>query len=299
MSRCPPTSQSSEDLQNYYESTVPQWTNVETDFAAPPEYRYNINDGLQPQGLGITAPFPSEYPRTSAPISNYAFAPSDHQYAMGYGPTISPSLPPPKRVKRSASDARGPSRNPSTPLNILPDPEGVERLQRERSYSTPGTAPMPSKPRAPGRGRRDPKAEEEDAFVEELRDKGTAWKKVREKFYERFNNDASEARLQMRLLRRRKERLARWEEQDVRLLLSASDMWKIEKYDFIAKKMKELGSTKEYTPEQCRAQLRYIEVKQRNAKSGSNSPSTTSDEAESPFEGPSEPRKRKFYELEG
>ncbi|KAI2792657.1 hypothetical protein POX_b02697 [Penicillium oxalicum] len=262
------------------------------------EYRYGINDTLQPQGLGITAPFPSEYPRTSAPASNYVYAPHDHQYAMGYTPTISPSLPPPKRVKRTGSDAQGVSRNTSAPLTILPDPEGVERLQRERSYSTPGPAVMPPKPRAPGRGRRDPKAEEEDAFVEELREKHVAWKVIREKFYEKFNNDASEARLQMRLLRRRKERQARWEEHDVRLLLSASAMWEIKKYQFIAKKMKDLGSTKEYTPEQCRTQLRYIEAKQRHGKSGSTSPSFASDDAESPFDGPSEPRKRGFQELE-
>ena len=108
---------------------------------------------------------------------------------MGYTPTISPSLPPPKRVKRTGSDAQGVSRNTSAPLTILPDPEGVERLQRERSYSTPGPAVMPPKPRAPGRGRRDPKAEEEDAFVEELREKHVAWKVIREKFYEKFNND--------------------------------------------------------------------------------------------------------------
>jgi hypothetical protein len=34
-------------------------------------------------------------------------------------------------------------------------------------------------------------------------------------FREKFNKDASEARLQMRMLRRRKERLTRWDENDV------------------------------------------------------------------------------------
>jgi hypothetical protein len=97
----------------------------------------------------------------------------------------------------------------------MPDPEGVERLERERSQSTPASAPMPPKPRAPGRGRRDPKAEEEDAFVEDLREQNMAWKRVREMFCERFNKDVTEARLQMRLTRRRKERIARWEEHDV------------------------------------------------------------------------------------
>lgn len=71
------------------------------------------------------------------------------------------------------------------------------------------------RPRAPGRGRKDPQAEEEDLYVEQLREQNFAWKAIREMFRQRFQKDASEARLQMRLLRRRKERLARWDENDV------------------------------------------------------------------------------------
>jgi hypothetical protein len=45
-------------------------------------------------------------------------------------------------------------------------------------------------------------------------------------FREKFNKDASEARLQMRMLRRRKERLARWDENDVSMCVMslASDL---------------------------------------------------------------------------
>ncbi|KAJ5389913.1 uncharacterized protein N7496_000981 [Penicillium cataractarum] len=261
------------------------------------DYSYNINP-VQAQGLGITAQFPSEYPRTSAPLASYAYAPNEPPYAMGYTPNMSPAAPAPKRMKRTSSDMRTPSRDTRTPLSILPDPEGVERLERERSQSTPAPTPMLPKPRAPGRGRRDPKAEEEDAFVEDLREQNLAWKRVREMFCERFNKDVTEARLQMRLTRRRKERVARWEEHDVQLLLSASDMWEIERYQFIANKMKELGSTKEYTPDQCRAQLRYLEIKQRQAHPGSISPSVISDAEESPINHPPTSRKRARQELE-
>jgi hypothetical protein len=135
---------------------------------------------------------------------------------MGYTPNMSPLAPAPKRMKRTSSDMRTPSRDTRTPLSILPDPEGVERLERERSQSTPAPALMPPKPRAPGRGRRDPNAEEEDAFVEALREQNVSWKRVRQMFFERFNQDASEARLQMRLNRRLKlKQHARWDEKDV------------------------------------------------------------------------------------
>lgn len=54
--------------------------------------------------------------------------------------------------------------------------------------------------------------------MEGLRQQNLAWKVVREMFRQRFNKDASEARLQMRLLRRRKERLARRDDHDVSML---------------------------------------------------------------------------------
>lgn len=77
------------------------------------------------------------------------------------------------------------------------------------------TPTAPQKGRGYGRGRRDPQAEEEDAFVENLREQNVAWKVVRDEFQKTFNKETSEARLQMRLLRRRKERLTRWDENDV------------------------------------------------------------------------------------
>ncbi|KAJ5722400.1 hypothetical protein N7488_000435 [Penicillium malachiteum] len=244
---------------------------------ASQEYRYTIGDGMVPQGLGITAPFPSDFPRTSAPASSYVYASDDIQYSVGENP-MSPRIPPPKRVKRRTSKSHTPTRE--TPVTILPHPEGKERLERERQNSRPPPLVYP-RPRAPGRGRRDPQAEEEDAFVEDLRQQNTAWKVVRDLFRERFHKDATEARLQMRLLRRRKERLAQWEESDVQLLVDANEMWESERYRFIADKMKELGSSKEYTPEQCRTQLRLLEAKQQR-QNGSASPSAMSDPPHSP-----------------
>lgn len=46
--------------------------------------------------------------------------------------------------------------------------------------------------------------------------------------------------------------------------------------------MKELGSAKEYTPEQCRAQLRLLEAKQARQEMGSVSPSAVSDPPHTP-----------------
>lgn len=108
-------------------------------------------------GIGLSAPFPSEYPRTTTPDSvNYAYAPDYLYYGQGHTPSASPLAPP--------------------------------------------------KPRAPGLGRRDPQAEEEDNFVDNMRDQGYAWRIIRERFREHFQKDASEARLQMRRNRRKKER---------------------------------------------------------------------------------------------
>lgn len=189
-----------------------------------PEYpsqdcRYNINDCIQPQGLGISAPFPSDFPQTIAPNANCIYSPVDLQYGMGaHTPNTSPQGPPLKRMKRTSPTT--PCRD--TPVNILPHPDSVQRMERERqsgyAYGYGNTPLTHPRPRAPGRGRRDPQAEVEDAFVEGLRQQNLAWKVVRQMFRQRFNKDASEARLQMRLLRRRKERLARWDDHDVSML---------------------------------------------------------------------------------
>jgi len=177
------------------------------------DYRY-VNDPIvQPQGLGISAPFPSEYPRTTAPNQiNYAYAPDHSHYNLGQTPGASPIAPPPKRMKRTPS--KTPSRD--TPVNILPHPEGMERMERARENrnSQPPPPIMPPKPRASGRSRRDPQADEEDAFVENLREKGYAWKIVRDMFCAHFNKDVTEARLQMRLKRRKNQR-NQWDDADV------------------------------------------------------------------------------------
>ncbi|KAJ5698863.1 hypothetical protein N7462_000868 [Penicillium macrosclerotiorum] len=272
----------------------------------PPDYghRYStssIHETLPPlsQGLGITGPFPSEYPRgsdyprTSSSGSSYGYLPDEIHFNMGHTPNISPSTNPPKRLKRASAT---PSRD--TPINILPNPEGLQRMELERQNSLNSPPHVQPKLRAPGRGRRDPRAEEEDAFVEDLRQQNLAWKVVREMFRQRFDKDASEARLQMRLLRRRKERLSRWDDHDVQLLITSHEMWENEKYQFVSEKMKEMGSTKEYTPEQCKAQLRLLEARQGRRDYGSASPSALSDPPLSPSIQASLSRKRSQAELE-
>ncbi|KAJ6171897.1 hypothetical protein N7470_000964 [Penicillium chermesinum] len=242
---------------------------------APQDYRFTISESTQPQGLGITAAFPSEYPRTTAPSASYVdYAPDDLQYGLGDSSSISPQGPPLKRVKRALSQSSAHEDSKT----VLPNPGGTERTEQKKKKTSPPAAHSTTAPR-PGRGRRDPQAEEEDDFVEELRNQNTAWKVVREMFRGRFNKDASEARLQMRLLRRR-ERLQRWDEQDTQLLLNAAEIWEAKKYHFIAEKMKELGSTKDYSPKACKAQLKILESKQQGTRSVS--PSALSDYQLSP-----------------
>ncbi|KAJ5661048.1 uncharacterized protein N7484_000420 [Penicillium longicatenatum] len=253
-----------------------------------PEYQY-INNSIAPQGLGITAPFPTDFP-VSAPTLNtsYIYAPDELQQ-LEYGlPTYTSSMSPqmhsqtqahipaPRRKRRAPSQSRSHTPSRDTPINILPHPEGIERMERERLNPRPPPQLYP-RPRAPGRGRRDPQAEAEDMFVEELREQNTAWKVVRELYRERFDKDASESRLQMRLKRRREQRNTHWEDHDVQLLINASAMWEKEKFRFIADKMKELGASKDYTPDQCKLQLRVIDVKQYYRNMGSASPSAMTD----------------------
>ncbi|KAJ5137617.1 uncharacterized protein N7443_010092 [Penicillium atrosanguineum] len=259
------------------------------------EYAQDYSYAIEPaQGLGISAPFPSEYPRTSAPDASYMYAQEDMSYGTGHTPIMSPGGPPPKRTKRASSKS---SRD--TPINILPNPEGIQRMER----APPQTPPVLPRIRGSGRGRRDPQAEQEDEFVENLRQQNVAWKVVRDEFQKTFNKQTSEARLQMRLLRRRKERLTRWEDNDVQLLISAHESWENEKFRFISDKvsllqsgsnwafvqelthcqMREFGSTKDYTAEQCKAQLQLLEAKQQNRReSGSTSPSAMSDPPHTP-----------------
>ncbi|KAE8357432.1 hypothetical protein BDV27DRAFT_86415 [Aspergillus caelatus] len=171
------------------------------------EYAYCMAESVPSHGLGITAPFPSDFPRTvtaglgPVPDPDYVFS----------GAALSPPPHPVKRTRRSPKPAVAGREGPVT---ILPHPEGLQRLEQERRREQVDPHSH-QRPRAPGRGRRDPQAEEEDAFVERLREQNLAWKHIREMFREKFNKDASEARLQMRMLRRRKDRSARWEESDV------------------------------------------------------------------------------------
>ncbi|EAL87394.1 conserved hypothetical protein [Aspergillus fumigatus A1163] len=226
------------------------------------EYQYNISETVAQHGLGITAPFPSDFPRTVTAGLGHAI----DQYDFGHAEaTLSPHPPPAKRARRSSPKAA--SSNRETPVSILPHPEGLQRLEQERRQ---GHIDLHShhRSRAPGRGRRDPQAEEEDAFVEGLREQNLAWKVIREMFREKFNKDASEARLQMRMLRRRKERLARWDEHDIPLLIRARDHWKREKYRIIAQKMRDLGARGTYTPQQCEAQLKDMEAESRERADG-------------------------------
>ncbi|KAL4980331.1 hypothetical protein BDW66DRAFT_147282 [Aspergillus desertorum] len=214
------------------------------------EYQYPFSDSVAHHGLGISTPYPSEL--TRGPHYGLGIASS------GFGNREETLSPPPSKKRARRESRQSVAREP--PVTILPHPEGLQRLEEQQRQSFAGPSTQPA--RAPGRGRRNPQAEEEDAFVDSLRQQKLAWKVIRDMFRERYNKDATEARLQMRQ-RRRKERMARWDDHDVRILLQARDYWEREKYIFIAQKMTELGAKTTYTADQCEAQLDLIDAQER------------------------------------
>lgn len=144
----------------------------------------------------------------------------DYSPYMEQSMNIAPQPPSPaapaRRTRRSSRQA-APVRE--TPVRILPDPEGLERLEQERRQSESRSQPLP---RPGGRGRRDPQIEEEDAFVWRMREEEhKSWRVITQSFQRKFNKPVSEPTLQMRLKRLR-ERLARWDENDVSMCLLPS-----------------------------------------------------------------------------
>ncbi|OJJ51315.1 hypothetical protein ASPZODRAFT_138420 [Penicilliopsis zonata CBS 506.65] len=220
------------------------------------DYQFqHINEPAAPLGLGITAPLPSDFPRTVT--AGLSFSQERIEFASNEIAPEYAQSPPAKRVKRTTAR--------EAPISILPHPEGLQRLEQQRRQIQTRKQQTP-RPRAPGRNRRDPQAEEEDAFVENLREQNKAWKVIREMFCEKFKKDATEARLQMRMLRRRKDREARWDEHDTRVLMEARDYWESEKYEFIAQKMRNLGARQPYTAQQCEAKLRHLDARQNHER---------------------------------
>ncbi|KAL4763946.1 uncharacterized protein BDW70DRAFT_122614 [Aspergillus foveolatus] len=247
------------------------------------EYQYPVSDSVVHHGLGITTSYPSELIRD--PQYGLGFAPS------GYGNREETLSPQPSKKRARGESRQSVTREP--PVTILPHPEGLQRLEEQQRQSFAGPSTQPA--RAPGRGRRNPQAEEEDAFVDSLRQQKLAWRVVRDMFRERYNKDATEARLQMRQ-RRRKERMARWDDHDVRILLQARSCWEREKYKFIAQKMTELGATTTYTADQCEAQLDLIDAQERERERDEQEQDNTQQQQRQPPQTPELRRKRRRTE---
>ncbi|KKA25099.1 hypothetical protein T310_0873 [Rasamsonia emersonii CBS 393.64] len=221
------------------------------------EYQYPaIDDSVARHGLGITTPYQGQF--VQATPFEFGYPPGAAEFG-GYGSEHGLDSPQPPRSKRPRRPTRTTPPMRYSPVRILPHPAGLQRLEQERRQSQGNDSPQrePQRPRASGRGRRDPQAEEEDAYVESLRQQNLSWKVVAEMFRERFNKESTEARLQMRMLRRRKSAAA-WHEADIPLLLEAHEYWQNEKYKIIAAKLQELGATRTYTEQQCESQLRIL-----------------------------------------
>ncbi|EED16602.1 conserved hypothetical protein [Talaromyces stipitatus ATCC 10500] len=185
------------------------------------EYPY-IDETAVSQGLGITSPYQDFIcGPPSSPSFNYQHLQQQQQPQQtmdfyNYSPSPFPvEQPSDKRPKRQVTSTTLPSQR-NSPVRILPHPDGLQRLEHERrgGQMIDPHQLEPQKTRPLGRGRRDPQAEEEDAFVENLRAQNLSWKIVAEMFRERYGKNTSEARLQMRMLRRRKSAAA-WQETDM------------------------------------------------------------------------------------
>ena len=125
-------------------------------------------------------------------------------------------IPRPSEAETNIPPTTNPNREPQIPVSILPNPAGVQQLEHDRRQNAAESERRRQRTRAAARRRKDPQTEEENAFVEELREQqNLSWKEIREMFKQRFNKDAPESRLQMRMTRRRKLRESRWDEDDV------------------------------------------------------------------------------------
>ena len=172
------------------------------------EYTYPLDASVPPHGLGITVPFPTDFPQAIAPGMSYV--PDGMKYMDDES---MPARPVPQHRSSRPRRANKPPPPPvrGTPVSILPHPEGLQRLEEERRQSHGSNTQM----QGSGRAGRDQLAEDEGEFVERLREEGLSWKIITQMYRERFNKDTTEARLQMRRFRRRKEMAARWDENDV------------------------------------------------------------------------------------
>ncbi|KAH8700359.1 hypothetical protein BGW36DRAFT_395472 [Talaromyces proteolyticus] len=243
------------------------------------EYSYHpVDDSAVHHGLGITSAYHELVPPTSSPNFAYQHPQHHHQGSLDFGDYGSEQgldSPPQHRAKRQRRPTTGctpPLRQ--SPVRILPHPDGLQRLEQERRHGQVIDSPHqrePQRPRPSGRGRRDPQAEEEDAFVENLRAQNLSWKIVAEMFRERFNKNSTEARLQMRMLRRRKSAAA-WQEADVALLQEAHNYWQTQKYSIIAAKLQELGASRKYSDHQIEAQLQLLPYTASDDESAVSSP---------------------------
>ncbi|KAL4935551.1 hypothetical protein BDV06DRAFT_125809 [Aspergillus oleicola] len=210
------------------------------------EYQYPVSTDAM--GLGITTPYPSELTQNAT----YGLEIAPLEYSSRESPA------PASRRKTRRGSRQSVTRE--APVTILPNPEQQRQLDQQRLRDRT----QPERARAPARGRRNPEAEEEDAFVEMLRLKRFSWKEISRQFKQRFGREASEPSLQMRLNRRQNAQRARgWEEHDIQVLLRARDFWEREKFKLISQKMTEFGATTTFTPRQCEMQLDWIDSQAR------------------------------------
>lgn len=177
------------------------------------EYQFNVGVSVPTHGLGITAPSATDFPQAMYHELGYAAE------SMGYGITETPRsrLSPAKRSRR-LTRRTAPAR--SGTVHIWPHPDGAQRFEQERQQNQTNNQVSTRLPSS-GWGRRDPHREEELDFVDKLRDEGHSWKIISQLYSERFKKPCTSAQLQMRRTRRR-ERSARWDENDVSMCVDRS-----------------------------------------------------------------------------
>ncbi|KAL4962283.1 uncharacterized protein BDV14DRAFT_108900 [Aspergillus stella-maris] len=243
------------------------------------EYQYPVSTNAM--GLGITTtPYPRELTQ-NAP------------YGLGIAPTeyesrVSPAPSSRRRTRRASRQ----SATRDVPVTIAPNPEQARRIAEQQRLQE---ATYSQRAQAPRKGRRNPNDDDMYDYVEYLRTVlKVPWKEVVRECSIRFNrNDLKEPMLQMGAKRRREnaQKARRWGEHDVHVLLRARDFWEREKFKLISRKMKELGATNTFSPQECEAQLKWLEAeaRERGEQEHNNTNQQTQDQATN---GPRRKRRR-------
>ncbi|KIW09082.1 uncharacterized protein PV09_00028 [Verruconis gallopava] len=150
------------------------------------------------------------------------------------------------------SEGHPPSPRPHYYTPIAPNPAGLPARKHALDRNEPEGPNAKRVRQSPQSPSPLPEMTSEDKLLLKLRDQdGLSWKEIVTKFAEDLNKDYQPAALQMRIKRLR-DRMRVWTDGDVQALRLAHQYWMETKFDIIASKMVDFGSTEKWSAKQCR-----------------------------------------------